>query len=149
MVRHTLPGWGAASRGIRAGQGPPPWSESAGATGHHGHLPAPAFSLLAITQPSLFCVAVGTRLLLVYIGDWTQSSNGFGSLSHSTPHAWVEVKSNICWQVSAEVKTTSGWPILQKLHQLFENSCMVPVLKKHGNYYYPPYLPLAISVATY
>ena len=59
----------------------PPWSESAGATGHHGHLPAPAFSLLAITQPSLFCVAVGIRLLLVYIGDCTHSSNGFGSLS--------------------------------------------------------------------
>ena len=50
---------------------------------------------------------------------------------HRAPHAWVEVKPNICWQVSAEVKTTSGWPILQKLHQLFENSRLVPALKKN------------------
>ena len=134
MVRHTLPDWGAASQGIRTGQGPLPWSESAGATGHHGHLPAPAFSLLAITQPSLFCVAVGTRLLLVYIGDCTHSSNGFGSLSLpvSPPHTWVEVKPNIC----CHVKTTSGWPILRKLHQLFENSRLVPVLKKNMDIFF-------------
>ena len=102
---------------------------------HHGHLPAPAFSLLAITQPSLLCVAVATGLFLVYIGDCIHSSNGQWPLPQPLPpHTMVEVKPNICCQVSAEVKTTSGLPILKKLHQLFENSGMVPVLKKkHRN----------------
>ena len=104
IVRHTLPESGAASRGMRAGA----TTVSRGSLAPRSPASPCFFSVRNHSPITLLC----SCLELDY--NCRHSSNDFGPLPKPLPPpTGVEVKPNICCQVSAEIRTTSGWPILK------------------------------------